>query len=93
MESVPRDPKNAGEYQNVGAAFTSATFVYAFSLTNVFMFSPQLKCFFMIAASLGSRMPQLIQEETSEVPVPAEAELPEEPLVEASPIDPARAHE
>jgi O-antigen ligase len=83
------------EYQNIAAAFTCAAFVYAFSLTNVFMFSPQLKCFFMIAASLGSRMPQLIQEEvTSEVPVPEEAEVPEEePLVEASPIDPARAHE
>jgi hypothetical protein len=74
------------EYRDIGAAFTAAAFVYAFSLTNVFMFSPQLKCFFMTVASLGARLPLFIRQESEcEVLVPVELEPAEEPLAEVKP--------
>jgi Na+/pantothenate symporter len=43
----------------VSAAFLAGGIVYCFALTNVFMFSPQLKCMFFTIIIVGSRLPAL----------------------------------
>ena len=52
-----RDP-----WRNVAVACLAATVVYMFALTNVYMFSPQLKCMFMTLITIGARLPILASE-------------------------------
>ena len=50
------------EYRDVSAAFLAAGTVYCFALTNVFMFSPQLKCMFFTIVIIGTRLPALAEQ-------------------------------
>ncbi len=58
--SVTRCPE---EYRNLAAAFVAAAVVYMFALSNVYMFSPQLKCLFLVVVSVGARLPVLVSQE------------------------------
>jgi hypothetical protein len=43
-------------YRDLGAALLAVASVYVFALTNVYMFSPQLKCIFWVCVVCGSRL-------------------------------------
>ena len=58
--SLYRSVKGAPpEQRDMAAALLAAALVYAVALTNVYMFSPQLKCLFLTVATLGARLPIL----------------------------------
>jgi hypothetical protein len=70
-------------YRDIAAAFFAAAAVYVIALTNVYMFSPQLKCMFLTLATLGARLPVLASREESSHP-PHEV-IDEDTFVEAKP--------
>jgi hypothetical protein len=81
--SVVRCPT---EYRDIAAAFLAAAAVYALALTNVYMFSPQLKCMFLTLATLGARLPVLAgREEQSHAMVTTDELIDNVTLVETKP--------
>jgi hypothetical protein len=75
------------EYRDIAAAFLAAAAVYALALTNVYMFSPQLKCLFLTLAILGARLPAMVaEEEQSRVEVAPDEMIDHDSILEAKPI-------
>ena len=73
-------------YRDIAAALLAAAAVYVLALTNVFMFSPQLKCMFLTLATLGARLPVLAgQKEQSRVETAADEMMDHDSLIEAKP--------
>jgi hypothetical protein len=71
------------EYQDMSAAFLASGVVYCFALTNVFMFSPQLKCMFFTIAVIGARLPELATRKAGEL---AEGQKPAEEFAESDTV-------
>ncbi|MGB7746517.1 MAG: O-antigen ligase family protein [Verrucomicrobiia bacterium] len=75
------------EYRDIAAAFLAAAAVYALALTNVYMFSPQLKCLFLTLAILGARLPAMVaEEEQSRVEVAPDEMIDHDSILEAKPV-------
>lgn len=73
-------------YRDMMAAVIAALVVYVFALTNVYMFSPQLKCMFLTLVTIGVRLPLLAgQSEPSRVAVATEEMVDHEQFVVAKP--------
>ena len=49
-------------YQDMAAAVFASAIIYVYALTNVYMFSPQLKCIFLTLVVIGTRLPMLAHE-------------------------------
>ncbi len=83
--SLYRSVRDApAEYLNIAAAFLAAAVVYVVALTNVYMFSPQLKCLFLTVATLGARLP-ILASQTEPCPVASEeTDESDEPIIEAN---------
>jgi hypothetical protein len=64
------------EYRNIMAGITASAAVYVLALTNVYMFSPQLKCTFLALIVLGTRIPVYAAEEIEN----QVESVPEEPI-------------
>lgn len=72
-----------GANRDLAAAFLAATVVYMFALTNVYMFSPQLKCLLLTLATLGARLPVLVGQ--GEPGCPPREVIDEDTIIEAKP--------
>jgi hypothetical protein len=73
-------------YRDMAAAFAAGAVVYVVALTNVFMFSPQLKCMFLTLVTIGTRLPALAgQEEQSPAALATEESVEYEQFIEAKP--------
>jgi O-antigen ligase len=74
------------EYRDIAAALLAAAAVYVLALTNVFMFSPQLKCMFLTLATLGARLPVLAgQKGQRRIETAADEMMDHDSLIEAKP--------
>lgn len=72
------------ELRDKTAAITAAVVTYVFALTNVYMFSPQLKCMLLTIVVIGIRLPMLAPTERSGAVAQVPDPLPEA-AIEANP--------
>jgi O-antigen ligase len=73
-------------YRDMAAALAAGAVVYVVALTNVFMFSPQLKCMFLTLVTIGTRLPMLVrQEKQSPAALAPDESVGYEQFVEAKP--------
>lgn len=74
------------EYKNFSAAVLGAVLGYVWALSNVYMFSPQLKCLFFALVVIGVRLPVVLAQSAQAAAEPvAEEILEDEPVIAAKP--------